>query len=164
MRPTSLDQLCAWIEQTELSQAIQVHAWIVPSVQTIHILAIGAVMTSVFLINMHALGLAKHDHSAPLFFNRLRRVMKFALVVLLISGLLLICGEPVRSLENQIFQLKMVLLAIAIMMTLFIQVGSSHLVSTGEQVRHQGVGRWFAVLSMITWISILFAGRWIAYT
>jgi hypothetical protein len=40
MRTTSLDQLCAWIEQTELSQAIQVHAWIVPSVQTIHILII----------------------------------------------------------------------------------------------------------------------------
>ena len=47
MRTQALDNFCAWIERTPLSQAIQVTSWSVPAVQTVHILAIAAVMASV---------------------------------------------------------------------------------------------------------------------
>src|SRR5260221_4651312 len=105
MRTAALDSFCAWLDQTPLSQAIQTTGWIVPALQTIHILAIAAVMSSAVMI---ALRLE----------TRFRRVIWWALPVLLATGIVMIVGEPVRSLENPVFQLKMTLLACAIAVTL----------------------------------------------
>jgi hypothetical protein len=133
MRTRALDSFCAWLEQTPLSQAIQGAGWIVPTVQTIHILAIAAVMASALMI---ALRLDA----------RFRRVIWWALPVLLATGVIMIIGEPVRSLENPVFQLKMALLASALAVFLL-------------QFRNRIV----ATLSLSLWIGIVFAGRWIAY-
>ncbi len=133
MRTQGLDNFCAWLEQTPLSQTIQAAGWIVPAVQTIHILAIAAVMSSALMI---ALRLE----------TRFRRVIWWALPVLLATGTVMIIGEPVRSLENPIFQLKMALLVCAVAVTLL-----------------PYKNRMVAVASLSLWIGIVFAGRWIAY-
>src|SRR5207253_2508071 len=92
---------CAWLEQTPLSQVIQSTGWIVPAVQTVHILAIAAVMASTLMIAWRGE-------------QRFRPVIWWALPVLLATGVVMIAGEPARSLANPIFQLKMLLLASAI--------------------------------------------------
>ena len=133
MRTPALDKFCAWLEQTPLSQAIQTAGWVVPAVQTVHILAIAAVMASALMI---ALRLDA----------RFRPVIWWALPVLAATGLVMIVGEPVRSLENPVFQLKMALLATAIVVALL-------------PYKNRAV----AVASLSLWIGIVFAGRWIAY-
>ena len=47
MRTQAIDNFCSWLDQTPLSQAIQSTPWVIPAVQTVHILAIAAVMSSV---------------------------------------------------------------------------------------------------------------------
>ena len=42
----SIYAISAWLEQTRLSQAIQLTDWVVPTVQTVHILAIAIVAGS----------------------------------------------------------------------------------------------------------------------
>jgi hypothetical protein len=59
MNPTfakSLNAICVWIDQTPLSQAIQVTNWVVPAVQTIHILAIAVVASSALMIDLRLIG------------------------------------------------------------------------------------------------------------
>ena len=56
MQPQALLKFCAWIETTPLSQAIQTHSWVVPTVQTIHILGIAAVMAAVLMIDLRLIG------------------------------------------------------------------------------------------------------------
>ena len=56
MRTQALDRFCSWLEQTPLSQAIQSAGWVVPTVQTIHILAIAAVLSSVLMLDLRLLG------------------------------------------------------------------------------------------------------------
>jgi hypothetical protein len=46
----SLNAICAWIDQTPLSPAIQVTNWVVPTVQTVHILAVAVVASSAFMM------------------------------------------------------------------------------------------------------------------
>src|SRR5882672_8258310 len=133
MRTQALDRFCSWLEQTPLSQAIQSAGWVVPAVQTIHILAIAAVTASALMI---ALRLDA----------RFRPVIWWALPVLAATGLVMIVGEPVRSLENPVFQLKMALLVCAIVVSLL-----------------PYKNRPAAVASLSLWIGIVFAGRWIAY-
>ena len=133
MRTQALDSFCDWLERTPLSQAIQGAGWIVPTVQTIHILAIAAVLSSALMFALRG------D-------TRLRTVIWWTLPVLLATGLIMIIGEPVRSLENPVFQLKMALLACAIAVMLL-----------------PFKNRIVAIVSLPLWVGIVFAGRWIAY-
>src|SRR6267142_712184 len=122
MRTRALDQFCAWLEHTSMSQTIQTVNWIVPAVQTVHILAIAAVMGSVLMINLRLMGAVGRDQALPRFSERFLPVIWWALPVLLATGIIMIVGEPVRSLENPIFQLKMCLLIAAIIVTLGYQI------------------------------------------
>jgi hypothetical protein len=87
------------------------------------------------------------------------------LLILLITGSLLIIGEPRRSLLNSTFYLKMALLAVAIMLTAGLQRSiSSSPNSWDKDRRWQLAARFAATASIAVWCGILFAGRWIAYT
>ena len=164
MRTQSLDRFCAWLDQTPLSQTIQTTGWVVPTVQTVHILAIAAVMASVLMIDLRLLGVLGREQPVARVSERFRPVIWWTLPILLATGILMIIGEPVRSLENPIFQLKMALLVTAIIVTLSYQVPLGRDPAfwdlTGSR---RGVARIIAVLSLLLWVGIVFAGRWIAY-
>jgi len=164
MRTQALDNFCNWLEHTPVSQAIQTINWIVPAVQTVHILAIAAVMGSALMINLRLVGVLGRDQPLPRFSSRFLPVIWWALPVLLATGIVMIVGEPVRSLENPIFQLKMCMVVTAIAITLGFQLplgkNPSFWESSGGR---RAASRLLAVLSLAIWVGIIFAGRWIAY-
>ena len=86
------------------------------------------------------------------------------MLVLLVSGSLLIIGEPRRSLLNTSFYIKMALLAFALLLTGLLQWSLS---SPGFWNKDRGrriAGRLAATASILAWCGIIFAGRFIAYT
>ena len=82
------------------------------------------------------------------------------LLVLLVTGSLLIIGEPRRALLNATFYLKMALLLVGVVLTAALQRSFASTRWEGGRVG----GRLAAVVSILVWCGILFAGRWIAYT
>jgi putative copper export protein len=87
------------------------------------------------------------------------------LLILLITGSLLIIGEPRRSLLNSTFYLKMALLVVAILLTAALQRSISSSPDFWDRDRTRRIaGQLAATVSMVVWCGILFAGRWIAYT
>ena len=87
------------------------------------------------------------------------------LLILLFTGSLLIVGEPRRSLLNSTFYLKMALLAFAVVLTIGLQWSLSAAPDFWDKDRGwRMAGRLAATVSILVWCSILFAGRWIAYT
>jgi hypothetical protein len=86
------------------------------------------------------------------------------LVILLITGSLLIIGEPRRSLVNVTFYLKMALLIVAILLTVILQRTAVASPGLFEDRSRRLTGQALATLSVLVWCGILFAGRWIAYT
>ncbi len=165
MRTQGLLDFCAWIEQTHVSHIIQTTPWIVPTVQTIHILAIAAVWSSAFMIDLRLLGLAGRDQPLARVASRFRPLIWWSLPILLITGIVMITGEPARSLANWVFQLKMLLLVGAIAVTLAFQAplnrdGDFWDASGGRR----GMAKTIAMVSLLLWMGIVFAGRWIAYS
>lgn len=161
---TLLNQFCLWLEQTALSQAIQSTAWIVPAVQTVHILAIATVIGAVLMLNLRLLGLLGRDQTVRQFSARFLPVIWWVLPVLAVTGAIMIIGEPARSLKNPFFQLKMSLLVAALMVTAFYQY---RLARGAPRFKAAAGGRSAALLIAIPWLAlwtgIVFAGRWIAY-
>lgn len=164
MRTRALDQLCAWLERTPLSETMQTVPWIVPTVQTVHILAIAAVMAAALMLNLRVTGVVGRDQPLPAFAARFVPVIWWALPVLLATGTVMIVGEPVRSLQNPVFQLKMLLVILAIGITLGFQRPLKKDPSFWSvSPRRRAVAVLLALVSFAVWVGIVLAGRWIAY-
>ncbi|TLZ76513.1 MAG: hypothetical protein E6K11_11015 [Methanobacteriota archaeon] len=164
MRTRALLDFCSWLEQTPLSQTIQSTGWIVPAVQTVHILSIAAVLSSVLMIDLRLMGFLGRDQPLARVSERFQPVIWWTLPVLLATGSVMIIGEPARSLANSVFQLKMALLVAAIIVTLSHQVPLGRNPAFWElSAGRRGAAQVVATLSLALWAGIVFAGRWIAY-
>src|SRR5262245_16281408 len=159
-----LSQLSTWLEQTKMSEFIQVHEWIVPMVQSIHILAIAAVVSSALMINLRLLGIYATDPSPKEVLARFEPFIWWSLIILLLTGVVMIVGEPPRSLKNPVFQLKMALLLGAVAATAICQIALRRHPASGDLTANRRAGAAaLASVSMLLGVGIIFAGRWIAY-
>src|SRR4030088_2905753 len=116
-----LDDFINWLGATPVSLVIQKVFWIIPTVQTVHILAISVVLASMAMFDLRLLGLAGKRNSIASLSRRFMPWLWGALMVLAASGCILIVGEPKRALGNVFFELKMCMLATAIVVTLGFQ-------------------------------------------
>jgi len=158
-----LAEFCAWLDQTALSQAIQTHAWVVPTVQTIHILSIAVVMGSVLMVNLRLVGILGREQPVERILSRFLPFIWWPLLILLASGTIMIIGEPTRSLRNPVFQLKVALIIAAVVVTVAIVRGSRTPLGRENTSGPRLPVRLLAVLALAIWVGIIFAGRWIAY-
>ena len=160
-----LNQFCTWLDQTLMSQMIQTQAWIVPTVQTIHILAIAVVATSALMIDLRVLGVVGRDQSYAHVVQRFLPFVWWSLLILLLTGLVMIIGEPARSLKNWVFQLKVALIVVAMIVTYALQASLSKSASSDvTSSRATGAPLAIAIVSLLLWVGIICAGRWIAYS
>jgi hypothetical protein len=160
----SLRAFADWLSNTPLSQGIQDTAWIIPSMQSIHILAIAIVMSSAVMVFLRLLGVVMRDQPIAAVTDRFLPWIWYTLIVLLLSGSVLIIGEPGRSLTNSVFQLKMLMLIGVIACALLTQRPLRTNATFWESTAGARAGaKLVAIVSLGLWSGIIFAGRWIAY-
>ena len=163
MIDSALLGLSKWLSATSVSHEIQTVGWIIPTLQTIHILGVAVLFSSAILVDLRVLRVLQRDVPLVDVARRFLPVIWPVLLVLLLSGSLLIIGEPRRSLLNTTFFVKMTLLVVAIVLTAGLQWSFASTFWDKGQGRRVA-GQLAAVLSILVWCGILFAGRWIAYT
>jgi hypothetical protein len=159
----TLNEICHWIDQTALSQWIQVAGWVVPTVQTIHILAIAVVASSALMLDLRLIGAFWANRPIEAVKARFLPLIWWPLLVLLGTGIIMIAAEPARSLKNPAFQLKMGLLIAALTVTWLFQFLHRHNAAFGDVRGPRAAAVTLAIVSIMLWSSIIFAGRWIAY-
>ena len=165
MIEAALSEFSKWLAATPLSHVIQTTKWVIPALQTIHILSVAVVFSSAVLVDLRLWRLLNRDLPLPEVARRFLPTIWPVLLVLLITGSLLIIGEPKRSLLNSAFYLKMALLAVAILITAWLQWSLSSSPNFWDKNRGRRMaGQLAATVSILVWCGILFAGRWIAYT
>jgi Family of unknown function (DUF6644) len=161
---SDLHAFSEWIAGTAMSGTIQNVSWIIPTVQTIHIVCVSIVISAVFLVDLRILGVFARTQPVATLSHRFLPWIWYALIVLLATGTVLIIGEPARSLMNPAFALKMAMLLAVAALTLLIQRplkrDPGYWDATGGR-RATLVA--IAVVSLTLWSCIVFAGRWIAY-
>jgi hypothetical protein len=152
------------LARSSLSVWLQEQAWVVPTVQTVHILSVATVFSSAVFVALRLLNISARDLPASQVAGRFLPLIWWTLPVLLLSGSVLIVAEPARSLQNPAFYLKMGLLLGASLLTLAYQLP---LRSRGDFWERSGVcvatTKLIAVLSLALWTGVIVAGRFIAY-
>jgi hypothetical protein len=153
-----------YLAGTPLSNVIQTTSWVIPAVQTVHIVCVAIVIAATFLVSLRVLGVFERSQPIAALSHRFLPSVWYALAILLVTGSLLIVGEPGRSLMNPAFALKMAMLVVVAGLTAILQRPlAADAAYWDESGQRRATARGIAVLSLTLWSCIVFAGRWIAY-
>src|SRR5713101_8367745 len=102
-------ELVSWLNSLPLSLTVRRTLWVIPLMQTIHILAIGMVLSSVIMMDLRVWGISLSQtlvQSA----HRFAPWIWAAMVLLTVTGIVLVIGQPRRTLLDPTFQVKMLLM------------------------------------------------------
>jgi hypothetical protein len=164
LRSTPVNGIALWIQKTPASKFVDEHSWAVPTLQSIHILALSMLFGSVLMINLRIFGLAGRSRTMTQTAQRFMPVVWWALLIMVITGIGLILGDVVRNLTNPIFWGKMILIVVAALLSLWFQSSVHRNVAFWETTHDWRVAiRVAAAGAIVLWCLIMVAGRWIAY-
>jgi uncharacterized protein DUF6644 len=139
----------SWVDGTSMSLYIKGTTWVFPLVETIHILALAALLGSLFLIDLRLLGIAIRRWSPAQILEQVHSLVNVSVVIILITGVILFIAEPRKLFDSAAFGPKMILLSLAIIFqyTLYPRVRSmqAHIPIWGRLMALVSLGLWFGV-------------------
>jgi len=154
-----------WLSTTALSKTLQDAAWVVPTSQSIHIIAVSVVFGSALMINLRLLGVGRSGRSVSQLSNTLIPWMWRGLAVLLFTGLIQTITEPVRQFVTPMFWAKMTMIVVVTAMTAWyakaVRGGAPEWDSASSR---PAPAKAFAIMSTLLWLAIIVCGRFIGYT
>lgn len=160
-----MEDFSRWLSVTDLSLFLQVNLQIIPAVQTVHILTLSALGGALLMIVAKVL-FGAGARPLPMIARQFFPWIYGGLVVLLITGTILVIAEPLRSLTNIMFYIKMtlVLAILGVIIGLDRRARATPDMSGTARPRYGAVLPSLAVIGSCLFVAIVFAGRWIAYT
>jgi hypothetical protein len=161
----SVESVATRLRETALSQDLRGADWVVPTMQTIHILMIGVVFVSVLMVALRVLGWVRAEEPLPRVWSRFAPFLWTGLVIMAVSGSLLTLAEPVREVMAMSFRVKLVLLVVGVTSALLFARSVRRAVRTGaaQDGKSSSLLRVASVATVVLWLAIIFLGRAIAY-
>ncbi|WP_413587003.1 hypothetical protein [Bdellovibrio sp. HCB274] len=150
-----LNEVAAQIGATSLSQSLKASTWMYPITESFHILGITLLVGGAFVFDLRLLGLGQ---SIPLtsVANLNLKLSRWGFLLVAVTGLLLVTANPEEILSNRTFQIK-----ISLILAALTNAGTYHWRARNQPPRWSVA---HALLSLGLWTSVIFAGRFIAYT
>jgi hypothetical protein len=163
-----LHSFAQWLAGTTLSVLLAQTSWIVPTAQTIHIVAIALLFSAVLMVALQVIGAIAPRQPLGATVARFRASFWGALIVLAATGAVLIVTEPPRELTAVSFWLKMAALAVGIAIALMflrsVDRDPASWEAAGEAgSREAATRRVLGIVSLAVWCAVIFLGRFIAY-
>ena len=135
-----------------------------PIAQALHILGISVVMASIVMVNLRFLGVAVPSQNISEMIQRLMPWTWWALPLNAMTGLVFVVARPGRYFFNPVFGIKFSLLVPAVALALVVYGLNRREMGYWEHTLARRIsGRVIAALSLVLWIGVVMAGRWIAY-
>jgi hypothetical protein len=154
--------LAQWFASLPLSVAMRRIGWVFPLLQTVHILAIGMMLSSVVMISLRLWGVSRTQTIAARGHRYLPWIWT-SLVVLTVTGIVLAIGNP-RSLRDPALQVKLWMMVPAIAATLILAVAMRGEALWEKNTRARGMAGLAATATLLLWLGVTLAGRgrWMA--
>lgn len=148
-----MTRLLEGLEASALAQALKTSFVVYPLINAAHILAVGALVTTVLMMDLRLLGLLRAVEAAA--FRRLmRRTAVVAFAAAAATGLLLFSVRATDYAANPAFLAKLSLIGLA---------GINLLVFAMLERRRKDVPHAPVIVSMLVWPLALVAGRFIGF-
>jgi hypothetical protein len=158
-----MDDVFGWMEHSALSEWVRGSDCICafPTIVTVHNLAMAFLAGGGIAIDLRLLGFASQMPLKPM--TRFVPSLWFAFAAIAVTGLLLLTGYPTKALTNPLFYFKLCLIALAAW--LVHHIGS--VILRAPEIDRNALpanARLIAVASLVVWLSLIAAGRFLGYT
>jgi len=159
-----LFQFCKWLQNTSVGTAVAESDWLFPAIETVHIWGIILLVGTTGVLDLRLLGFILPDQRVSDLHNRLIRWTWTGFAVMIISGSFMFASEASKMYQNEAFQLKMLLIVVAGLNALVFELIAFRRVSEWDTNRRGPfMAKLAACVSLLTWVGVITAGRWIAY-
>lgn len=153
-----------WIHDTSFSVVMRESNWAEPIVETIHVLTLTLFFGFAVLLDLRLLGVVLTSRPISEVLKQLNVWLTIGYVIMIVTGILLFVGDPVAFFSTFPFKLKMVLLVIAGINAVLFNVTIGRKTDTWDRSPDPPwQAKLSGVISLVLWISIIAAGRVIAY-
>jgi len=157
-------EFCQWLDQTAVGSTIRQSLWLFPAIETVHLLGMAALVGTISVLDLRLLGWAMPQRRISTVTARLLPWAWLGFVVQVITGVLLFSSEAVKIYGNPAFRLKMLFLLLAGIQALIFQtVVSRKLPTWDDQPALPVMAKIMGMISILLWIAIVTAGRFIGF-
>jgi hypothetical protein len=152
------------VEGLPLSRLVAESAWLFPTLETLHVIAIGLVIGTILFVDLRLLGVTWRRDDAEVLVNSLLPWTWTAFAFAVVSGALMFISSAARYFDNPAFLAKMALLALAgLNMSIFHRTGFRTVREWRLALPTPMAARAAASLSILLWMGIVACGRWIGF-
>jgi hypothetical protein len=160
----SLVRFLQWLFQTGFSATLRESKWAEPIFESVHVLTLTLFLGFSVLLDMRLLGVLLRRKRVSEVLAQLNPLLIAGFTVMIVTGVLLFCGDPAAFYSTTFFRVKMVMLVLAGVNVLVFNRTVGRRVEEWDQAASTPVGaKVAAILSLVLWAGIIAAGRGIAY-
>ena len=159
-----LYNFCLWLQHTRVGVEVSESLWLFPLIETIHIWGIILLVGTTGVLDLRLLGLILTHERVSDLHHRLIKWTWTGFSVMFITGTFMFASEATKMYENDAFRLKMLLIVVAgLNAVVFERVTFRNVSNWDASARTPGLARAAACVSLVVWVGVIAAGRWIAY-
>ncbi len=160
----ALIEACQWLQDLAFPTLIRESDWLFPSIETIHVLALVLVVGSISMVDLRLLGLANRSRPVSEVMAQALPWTWVAFVVAATAGLLLFTSKAVTYYSDLPFRIKMVCLVFAGINMAYFHRFTQRRLGISATGAPPAAAKIAGGLSLLLWIVIVAAGRWIGFT
>src|SRR5467141_2173594 len=109
----SVIRFMQWLNDTAFSITMRDSTWAEPVVETVHVLTLTLFLGFAVLLDLRLLGIAFRRKRVSVVLSQLNPFMIAGFGVMIVTGVLLFCGDPVAFYSTTFFRVKMIMLVLA---------------------------------------------------
>lgn len=155
-----------WLQTSGFGTAIRESALVYPIIMTVHLATIAAFGGMILMTDLRLLDVAMRKRPVSDVVTGLRNWKRLGFCIMVTAGLLLGTSEAEKYAGNPYFWIKMAILACILVHALVFRSSVYDQAVAKEFDRPGGIpqrAKVAAVLSIILWMGMVTAGRWIGY-
>lgn len=155
---------CRWLEQTSVGAAVRQSLWLFPAIETLHLLGMAALVATISVLDFRLLGWMMRPLRVSDLARRLLPWSWAGFALQVFTGSLLFMSEAVKVSTNPAFRLKMLLIFLAGLHALiFHRTIYRHVATWDDAAIPPAAAKLFGFVSLLLWIAIVAAGRFIGF-
>ena len=154
---------CKWLEQTPVGASVRQSLWLFPAIETVHLLGMSALVASIAVLDLRLMGLLRRGENVSVVAARVLPWAWAAFALQVVTGGLLFSSEAVHMVRNPAFRMKVLLILLAGVHALVFQLAARKRMRGWESAAPPAWARLAGAVSLLLWIGVVAAGRWIGF-
>ena len=160
----AINEFASWLETRRFAVTIAQSDWLFPSLEAVHVMAIGLVVGSIAMLDLRLLGFSRKDSGVVELAAETLPWTWLSFSIAVLTGALMFASAATRYVALLPFLIKMLLLlAAGINMVAFHLGAYRHVARWNNQLPSPRAARIAGALSLSFWVTVVFCGRWIGF-